>query len=151
MESATSELPSTDPAWRPDPVAFAKAVAEMQAKSGEDKPAAALSGIKENHHYCIDDEGDDSVSGCRVKRHPSGLLWLTDVWTKPTHRGKGLVRRLVAYAVSQWNHEDLYLEVHPYTNEAMSVEALSTFYGAFGFVATDVPCVMRRTADGEVA
>jgi GNAT superfamily N-acetyltransferase len=74
----------------------------------------------------------------------SGTLWLTDVWVKADERGKGLARAMIEAALEDWGRQTLYLEVAPYADRPKSAADLRAFYERYGFVATDVPTVMRR-------
>lgn len=73
-----------------------------------------------------------------------GVLWLTNVYTHEEYRGKGLANDLLVYALQQWQHRDIYLKVQPYADSPIESRSLSEWYAKRGFVATDVPGVMKR-------
>jgi GNAT superfamily N-acetyltransferase len=107
---------------------------------------APIPPITARHRYSISDGKGDPIAHVEVYE-VDGVLWLTDLWTAPEHRGKGYAGALMARAVGAWQGSDLYLSVQPYTDQPLDASQLRAWYGAyFGFQPTEVPGVLRRAA-----
>jgi GNAT superfamily N-acetyltransferase len=98
-----------------------------------------------SHRYKFDDGKGETIAHLMVFER-NGTIWLTDLWVHPEHREQGRARRLMEAAIARFGSEDIYLEAQPYTDQPVDLTALTAWYGGFGFVATDVPNVLRRSA-----
>ena len=95
----------------------------------------------------LDDAKGDTIAHVRLFRR-NQTWWITDLWVAAEHRKKGLATRLMTEAVQLYGDRVLYLEAQPYTDQPLAIDALTAWYGRFGFVATEVPDVMRRPRGG---
>ena len=101
--------------------------------------------IETVHRYAMcDGKGDPTAHVEVVDR--VGVLWLTNLWVTPEQRRKGCAVALMVAAVAAWQAHDVYLQVQPYTDQIMDVDALAALYRSFGFSSTPVPGIMHRPA-----
>lgn len=95
------------------------------------------------HRYSIIDAKNETVAHVEVC-DTAGVLWVSNLWVGPEHRRKGYATALLARAVIEWSHQELYLQVAPYTDQPLDSAQLAAFYGSFGFAPTTVPGVLHR-------
>ncbi len=106
-----------------------------------DKPIV----VQLRHEFAIVSEKNETIATATVERMHE-VLWLNNVWVHGDHRRKGLGRRIVTTAVHEFSHEDIWLNVYPYTSRPLDTEQLSAFYASFGFVSAGSPGSMVRKA-----
>lgn len=120
--------------------------AEEPAEQIKPKPPA----IRRDFGYRIEDGKGEVIA--HIKMRPrDGVYGLDDLWVHPDHRRKGYASALLQEALNEWRrNETIYLSVEPYTDQPLDNATLTTFYGRFGFAATDVPGVLCRRANPAV-
>jgi ribosomal protein S18 acetylase RimI-like enzyme len=97
------------------------------------------------HYFYITDEKDESIATVAIyRRH--GVLWMTDVWTSPDHRRKGLASKLIRAALDQFGAESIYLHVAAHTDQPLDDQALIAWYQRFGFESAPFPGAMVRNS-----
>ncbi len=105
--------------------------------------------IEVKTEFLIAEDDSNSVAWATVHERPNGVLWLTSIWTKATHRKQGYARAILNRVLCEFEGKRLYLQVAPYADRPLDADALVAFYTGFGFEATDVPGVMVRKPYGD--
>jgi GNAT superfamily N-acetyltransferase len=95
------------------------------------------------HRYYLADTQSEYTAHVEIDE-ADGVLWMTNLWVSEELRGKGVARALISRALKDWPGRTIYLTIRPYADKPVDFERLKAFYTKMGFIATDVPGVLKR-------
>ncbi len=99
--------------------------------------------VQLRHEFCISNAKNETIASATVEKM-HGVLWASNLWVHADHRRQGYASRIAKALIAEYGHEDIWINVYPYTDRAVSAEQLIELYQSFGFELTSTPGAMVR-------
>jgi len=122
-----------------------------EPEQSDEGPQPEVYSIQQEIHYFVSDGKGERIGTLILLPHDyeHSQYWLSDVWTHPDHRGKGMASQILHLAIDNFGHKPIMLRSQPYAGAPLSRAQLEAIYAQHGFVAVPgAPGIMRREAGG---
>ena len=100
--------------------------------------------VQWRHEFAIVSAENHSIATATVLLN-NGRMLITNVWTDPQHRKKGLATKVMQAVISYHGLSDLWLHATPYTDQPLHWEKLVAWYQTFGFELVNEIGTMKRS------